>query len=400
VVRILQRAAALVAAALLLSCGSDNTEDAPKEAPTGFTVTAGDTSVVATWNMEEGLTYWIFSAQADSITRETYNQYASARITQPAVSPQLITGFANDRTYSFFINATRSGSAAGPATAPSIAVVPRLAGSLWTAGTPLGTDLNAIGFGAGKYVTVGAGGAVFTRGSALTELTWAAATSGVSADLRGIATGGLIVVVGDGGTIVTSSDAATWTARTSGTTARLNGVLFGQLVYVAVGDNGTILRSTDGITWTTVPSGTTSNLYAVALFGSTMLAVGADGTMLKSTDSGATWTAAASGSTSTLRSVAGISRFVAVGDGGTILTSTDLTTWTAATSPTTSTLQRVVLGNQFVAVGSAGTALVSVDGLTWVATNTGTTADLRGLMRGASLDYLTVGTGGVNLFSR
>jgi hypothetical protein len=122
--------------------------------------------------------------------------------------------------------------------------------------------------------------------------------------------------------------------------------------------------------------------------------------MLKSTDSGATWTAAASGSTSTLRSVAGISRFVAVGDGGTILTSTDLTTWTAATSPTTSTLQRVVLGNQFVAVGSAGTALVSVDGLTWVATNTGTTADLRGLMRGASLDYLTVGTGGVNLFSR
>jgi hypothetical protein len=400
VVQLFKRTLVLAAAALLLSCGSDNTEDAPTEAPTGFTVTPGDTSVVATWNMEPGLTYWIFSAQADSITQDTYQSFPSARITQPAVSPQLITGLANDRKYSFFINATRSGSAAGPAT-PSVAVTPRLAGSLWTAGTPLGTDLNAIGFGAGKYITVGAGGAVFTRGSALTDSTWTAASSGVTADLRGFTVGGLILVVGDGGTIVSSSDAATWTVRTSGTSAALNGVLFGQLAYIVVGDNGTILRSNDGTTWTSVNSGTTSNLYAVGLFGSTMVAVGANGTILQSTDAGLTWAPVTSGTAATLRSVvAGGGRFVIVGDGGTILTSTDLATWTAATSPTANTLRRVVLGNQFVAVGDAGTALVSVDGVNWVATSTGTAADLRGLVRGVTLDYVTVGTGGVVLVAR
>lgn len=398
-VQTLYRALALATSALLLSCGSDNQDDAPKEAPTGFTVTAGDTSVVATWNMEPGLTYWIFSAQAESITRENYNQYASARITQPAVSPQLIAGFANDRKYSFFINATRDGSAAGPAT-PSIAVTPRLAGSLWEAATPLGTDLNVIGIGAGKYITAGAGGAIFTRGSALTDSTWTAVTSGVSADLFGLAAGGLIVAVGDGGTLVTSTDSATWTSRTSGTTARLNAVAYGQLTYVAVGDGGTILRSTDATTWTAASSGTTSDLYGVALFGSTWVAVGAGGTMFKSSDAGVTWTAATSGTTSTLRGLGGSGRFVAVGDGGTIVTSTDLNTWTAATSPTTAVLRRVVVGNQFVVVGDGGTALLSLDGLTWAPTSTGTAADLRGLLRGLTLDYVAVGSGGVVLVSR
>ena len=399
-VSLLNRSAAIVATALLVSCGSDNTDDAPTSAPTGFAVTPGDTSVVVTWNEEPGLTYWIFSAAAPSITRDNYSQYASARITQQARSPQLIVGYANGTTYSFLINATRSGSAAGPATA-SIAVVPRLAGSVWVAGTPLGVDLNAIGFGAGRYVTVGAGGALFTRGSGLLDSTWTAGTSGVTAALNGIVTGGTFVVVGDAGTILTSGDAVTWTAQASGTTARLNHVMFGQLVYVAVGDNGTILRSTDGATWTAVGSGTTSNLYAVTLLGSTMLAVGANGAMLSSDDGGLTWAAVNSGTTSTLRAVAaGTSRFVVVGDGGTILTSTDLATWTAATSPTTANLFKVTLGNQLVAVGSGGTALVSQDGLNWVATNTGTSEDLRGLVRGVTLDYITVGTGGVVLVSR
>jgi hypothetical protein len=399
VVQTLRRALALTAAALLVSCGSDNTDNAPKSAPTGFSVTAGDSSVVVTWDMEPGLTYWIFSAAAPSITRDNFNQFAGARITQPATSPQLITGLVNGTTYSFLINATKSGSAAGPATT-SIAAVPRLAGNTWTAGTPLGADLNAIGFGVAKYIAVGAGGAIFTRGTGLAD-DWTAATSGVTAALNGVAAGGLLVVVGDGGTLITSSDAVTWTAQTSGTTARLNSVLFAQFAYVAVGDNGTILRSTDATTWTAVTSGTTANLYAIAVLGSRMLAAGANGTLLSSTDAGLTWTPVTSGTTNTLRGLAATSNlYVAVGDAGTILTSTDLAAWTAATSPTTQNLLRVTFGTQLVAVGTGGTALLSTDGLTWTAANTGTTADLRGLLHGATLNYYAVGAGGVVLEAR
>jgi hypothetical protein len=400
VLSLLRRTALITAAALLVSCGSNNTANAPTTAPTNVAVSAGDTAVIVTWDMEPDLTYWIFSAAAPAITRENYNSFAGARITQPARSPRLITGFLNGRQYAFIINATRSGSAAGPAS-QSIAVIPRLAGNTWIAGTPLGPDLNAVGFGAGKYIAVGAGGALFTRGAGVLDTVWTAGTSGVTASLNGIVTGGTIVAVGDAGTILISGNATDWTAQTSGTTTRLNSVMFGQLTYIAVGDNGTILRSPDARTWTAVNSGTTSNLYGVAQLGNSLVAIGANGTLLTSADGGVVWTAGNSGTTATLRSLAaGTSRFVVVGDGGTILTSTDLTTWTAAASPTTQNLLRVSLGNQLVAVGTGGASVVSTDGLTWTAGNTGTTADLRGLVRGVNLDFLAVGTGGVNLVSR
>jgi hypothetical protein len=397
--RLIQRALVLATAALLTACGA-NDDDAPRTAPTGFAVSAGDTSVVVTWDMEPGLTYWIFSAAAPAITRDNFSQFAAARITQPATSPQLISGLANGTTYSFVINATRGGSAGGPATA-SIAAVPRLAGGVWTAGAPLAADLNAIGFGAGRYLAVGAGGALFTRGGGVLDTVWTAGSTGTSANLNGLVTAALIVAVGDAGTIVTSSDAVAWTARASGTGARLNAVAFAVSAYVAVGDGGTIVRSTDGIAWSTVSSGTTNALHGVALLGGTLVAVGANGTVLSSSDGGSTWTAAASGTSATLRAAAvGAGRFVIVGDGGTILTSTDLAAWSAAASPTARDLLRVVFGSQFVAVGAGGTALTSGDGLAWSAVSTGTGADLRGLARGVALDYLAVGAGGVNLVAR
>jgi hypothetical protein len=46
---------------------------------------------------------------------------------------------------------------------------------------------------------------------------------------------GTFVVVGSGGTILTSSDGVTWTQRTSGTSNRLYGVTYGNGTFVAVG---------------------------------------------------------------------------------------------------------------------------------------------------------------------
>ena len=59
---------------------------------------------------------------------------------------------------------------------------------------------------------------------------------------------GLFVVVGDNGTILTSSDGTTWTSRTSGTSNGLYNIFYGNSTFVAVGHSGTILTSSDGTT--------------------------------------------------------------------------------------------------------------------------------------------------------
>jgi hypothetical protein len=395
-----QRAAAIaavtVAMGMLASCGSSSEDDRPG-VPTGVSVRAGDTAVTVTWNQEPGLTYWIFSAQASGISRDTYDQYPQARIVFPARSPQTIGGLTNGATYSFIINATRDGGPAGPATG-SLSAVPRLAGAVWTAGTALGNvNLNAVTFGFGRYVAVGAGGAVFTSTSTTAASgTWAAATSGTPAELNGVVAGASLVAVGAGGTILTSTDGLAWTAVTSGVTTALNDVTLGGTAYVAVGSGGVILRSTDATTWAAVTSGTTADLFGVNFVNGQFVATGAGGTLLTSSD-GTTWTARTTGTTQALRSVAvSADRYVAVGAGGTILNSPDLVTWTAVASGTTQTLRRVVYGTQFIAAGDGGTALYG-NGATWAAAGTGTTADLRGLMRGALYNYVAVGTGGANL---
>lgn len=395
--KFLKGAAAIAAAGLLLSCGG-NEDKAPQGVPTGFAVEAGDTSVVVTWDQKPGLTYWVFSAAAPSITRDNYRDFPSARITQPATSPQLITGLTNGTTYSFLINATENGSSAGPSTV-SIASVPRLAGGNWTLGPALPADINAISLATGGYVAVGAGGLLYTRESKI-GAAWVAGTSGVTSSLNSAAALGQTIVVGDGGVILTSTDAKTWTARTSGTTVRLNGVVAGLGTFLAVGDNGTILRSIDAVTWNPVTSGTTANLYSVAIVNNTLVVVGAGGTLLSSSDLGLTWTARTTGVTADLRSAAYSNRYVVVGDAGTVITSTDLAAWAAQTPPTPRTLRRVVYSTRLVAAGDGGTVLVSDDGSTWTAATIGTTADLRALVAGSQLDYLLGGAGGVNGISR
>lgn len=394
---LLKRAVSMAALVLLASCGN-NSDDAPAAAPTNFAVAAGDTSVVVTWDMEPGLTYWIFSAAAPSITRDNYSRFPAARITQPAVSPQIVSGLTNGTTYSFLINATRNGSPGGPSTT-SIAAVPRLAGSAWNVGTPLAADLNAVGYFFGRYLALGNGGALFSSPSG--EGNWTAATSGVTANLNGIVAGGATaVIVGDAGTILSSDDAVTWTARTSGVSTRLNSVAVGAAVFVAVGDDGVIVRSTNGTTWEPSTSGTTEDLLSVTTLGAALVALGTNGTLLTSAD-GITWTARTSGVTTNLRhAAASTTRFVAVGDAGTVITSTDNINWTVQTPPTSQTLRRVVLGSRLVAVGDNGTVLLSEDGLVWTTANSGTTAQLRGLMRGIAFNYIAVGAGGVNLWSR
>ena len=110
---------------------------------------------------------------------------------------------------------------------------------------------------------------------------WTSRSSGVSQRLNDVAYGGgMWVVVGDDGTILTSSDGITWTSRTSGTTECLYGVAYGGGMWVVVGDGGTILTSTNGVNWTSRSSGVSQNLNDVAYGGGMWVAVGYSGTII------------------------------------------------------------------------------------------------------------------------
>lgn len=144
-----------------------------------------------------------------------------------------------------------------------------------------------------QFVAVGDKGRIF---SSRDGLTWTAA-AGVptSARLNNVcfgtynsAYGGLWVAVGEGGTVVASSDnGLTWRAGTTGVTGWLRGLTylmtryyfyapngsgtagFGSIRYlsengfVASGQDGAMLVSTDGLKWTRMVSGTTEDLEAI-----------------------------------------------------------------------------------------------------------------------------------------
>ena len=185
--------------------------------------------------------------------------------------------------------------------------------------------------------------------------------------------GSLFVAVGDGGTILTSSDGTAWTAAASNTSQDLSAItqapLGSQSLYVAVGKHGTILTSNDGSTWTARTSATTADLYG-----------------------------AASGI------INGQPMFTAVGASGTVVTSLNGVTWTSQNSGVGADLNGVVSDFMFIAAGDAGTVLISNDGAEWVRQDAHSTADLLGIGHLKSDDlhvssYFASGVGGAILLS-
>src|SRR5215475_1306780 len=154
--------------------------------------------------------------------------------------------------------------------------------------------------------------------------------SGTSNTLHSASFGaGSYVVVGDGGSILSSTDTITWVPRMSGTTNRLNGVRYGGSGFVAVGDHGTILNSVDGVSWASISPPGTNALFSVGYLSGRYVIVGATGLILTSTDA-LGWTSVNSQVPYDLNAVetdinqaVGSTQFVAAGNSGTILTSSD-----------------------------------------------------------------------------
>ena len=142
------------------------------------------------------------------------------------------------------------------------------------------------------------------------------------------------IVIGDGGTILTTSDKGkNWSQQTIGSNSLRAITHITGSIFQIVGDGGTILRSTDnGATWSHIPPVTTKALNAVA-FGSVNvgLAAGEAGTMLKTTDGGLSWAVQANAGIPT-RNFYGVAMLgedtaTAVGDSALFRYTNDGTNW-------------------------------------------------------------------------
>ena len=149
--------------------------------------------------------------------------------------------------------------------------------------------LNAVCFGAGRFVAVGAN----ATANSIDGKRWSRSSTGFTAmDAYATVWGGdRFVAVGRHNNFATqlwetgiiySIDGASWTRAATSSTERLRSVAYGVGRFVAVGDDGVIWTSIDGRDWTGVQLRSRKTLYAIAFSGTEFLAVGADGTAVRS----------------------------------------------------------------------------------------------------------------------
>jgi hypothetical protein len=108
----------------------------------------------------------------------------------------------------------------------------------------------------------------------------------VEKNLRGAIAGpDQFVVVGNDGTVLTSTNPASWSGSSGllalGDGMNLRGVTWGNGRYVAVGNDGMILTSDNGSSWNLRNFARQENLHGVAYGQGTFVAVGNGGTILQ-----------------------------------------------------------------------------------------------------------------------
>jgi hypothetical protein len=165
--------------------------------------------------------------------------------------------------------------------------------------SPTFLNLNALTFGNDKFLSVGDHFVNTVRGvketnavilSSTNGLDWLSASiAGVDPDpknLRGVAACPvLFVIVGNDGTILTSTNTQNWSGHPycfGPTNTNLRGVAYENGTYVLVGNHGLILSSEDTLSWTWRADGSTQNLHSVVYALGTFFAVGNGGTILQS----------------------------------------------------------------------------------------------------------------------
>ena len=179
---------------------------------------------------------------------------------------------------------------------------------------------------------------------------------------------GRFVLVGELGSIITSSDGITWSTNNTGTAVYFNDVIFANEQFIAVGELGAIRVSTNGTVWDAVSSHGTTTLNGVAYGNGTYVIVGVSGAVLTSAD-GRSWTKQTGVSTSlALRSVTyGNNLFIAITGAGEIIESPDGVTWTSQPSQGGNPSKVTCLNNRFLIIDSG--MKLSADGTNWTVNN-------------------------------
>lgn len=163
---------------------------------------------------------------------------------------------------------------------------------------------------------------------------WSTRTNNVKQDLHGVAANaqGRFLAVGNNGAAVGSDDSVTWFPVIIGVSANMRDVRVSGATWIAVGEGSTILRSSDGRNFSArqVPVAN-ATLQSVETNGNgTWVAVGslgAVGVILVSTDDGMTWGVRDPGMSNppVNQAVAfGGNLWMIVGQGGSVLTSVNL----------------------------------------------------------------------------
>jgi hypothetical protein len=143
---------------------------------------------------------------------------------------------------------------------------------------------------------------------------------------------GMYVVVGAGGTILSTNNTSSWHVRTSGTTKDLFGVSNDKTKFIAVGD-GIILGSKDGIEWSTLYTADGVIFSNVSASASYIVAIGNNTNIYYSSDHGTTWTVKTdTGFTSNPKDIT----YNSVSENFLIITSTTMHQFNPATSEFTS----------------------------------------------------------------
>ncbi|MEK7951546.1 hypothetical protein WKV53_13605 [Luteolibacter sp. Y139] len=188
--------------------------------------------------------------------------------------------------------------------------------------------------------------------------------------------GPLMVGVGSGGQISTSTDGKSWVKHFHGIQADLKSVVWSGTHYVAVGSSGAMLRSTNGLDWQRVEMPVEYDYKGVTWTGSQFIALDS-GFYLSTSADGLVWSRFA------VTPVQALSYGIEYYDGATYLRntfgiarSTDLTTWTQVLALSNNHLPAAVrkCNGRLISVGPSNEIYSSLDGITWTpATLTGVT---------------------------
>ena len=244
----------------------------------------------------------------------------------------------------------------------------------WTQTATVSGDPGWIAFGNGRFVitdnTSGQERAFYSDDGVLWQGPFSVFSGGGLGSLCGIAYGpqGFVTVESDGsyGSIHVSADGETWSQalpRTDneGAGLALAGVAYGAGIYAVVGSGGVIYTSPDAANWTKRATPIPSEYYMGVCYGAgQFVAVGQGGAIIASTDGGATWTLRDTISGVCLNDVYyGNGKYHALGYGGVIVSSADGVTWVQEASGVTDGIWGGAYGNgYFVAVTEGGEVLV------------------------------------------